>query len=123
MNTKTSHFLNRMKSSLLIGTCLLLVSTADAAAHDVEYRSYVVHRQYVRSQAPVFPHWLHRNWEFQHWYLGSSHSYLRDLNWCRIYDIYRFEEHFRLQSRQFHGKVVHDHGYRTHRAKPKKRRN
>ena len=122
MNAKTSHSLNRTKNSLLIGACLLLVATADAAAHEVIYRSYAVQRPHIRAQAPTFPHWLHRNRNFQRWYLGSRYRSMRDPSWHRLYEIYYLEERLRLQNRRFHGKVVHDRGYRTHRARPHKRR-
>ncbi len=122
MNAQTSHILNRTISSLVIGTCLFLVSAADASAHKIEYRPYVVHRQYVYGQTRIFPGWLRKNREFQRWYLHSRYRLMRHMTWHRLYDIYHFEKRYRLQSRRFHGKVYRDHGYRTYYRKPKKHR-
>ena len=122
MNTKTDDFRNCTISTLVIGTCLLLAMTADAGAHDVEYRPYVVTRHYMHNQPLTLPRWLRANREFQHWYAGSRYRLRPDLGWQRIYDVYCFEKRYQSQGRRYYGRVVHDRTSRANRKKSKKRR-
>jgi hypothetical protein len=122
MNIGTKRILNRAAHSLVIGAGLLLLSTVDATAHDVDYRSYVAQRHYVLSPPGPFPRWLRENREFQHWYVGSHYRLKRDLGWQRIYDAYYFERRYRLQSHRYYGRAGHDHAHRSHRGKKSKRR-
>ncbi len=121
MNVIRSHILKRTISSLIIGACLFLTGAADASAHEIAFRPYVVHRQYAAGQTRLFPGWLRRNREFQRWYLNTRYLSMRRLSWQRLYDIYSFEKRYRLQNRKFYGKVYRDYGYRTYRKKSKKR--
>jgi len=115
MKTKTRLISGRMINSLMVGTCLSLLSVADATAHNTDYRPYVVHRQYAVSHSRGLPRWLHEDRKFQRWYLANRYRLQRNLSWQRVYDIYYSGKRYRRQHGKFHGRVMHDHGYRTYR--------
>jgi len=120
MKTKTRQLLSRTLYTLLLGTCLSLVSVADATAHNTDYRPYVVQRQYVVSRPQSFPRWLRDDRRFQHWYHGNRYRLQRNLSWQRVYDIYYLEKRHRVRNRSYRGRVMYDYGYRTYRERPRK---
>jgi len=122
MNAIGNHILTRTISLLIIGTCLFLAGTADAAAHQTEHRTYVVQYHYTHGQKKASPSWLRRNRDFQHWYLHSRYRSMHRLSWQRLYDIYRIEKRYRLRSRKHHGKKYRDYGYREYRNKTDQRK-
>jgi len=122
MNANMSHIMTRTICSLIFGTGLLLVSAADASPHQIEYRPYVAHSQYVYGRTRAFPGWLHRNRDFQRWYSHSRYRPMGHMSWQRLYDIYYFDRSNRWQSHGSYGNVYRDNGHRTYRRQPKRHR-
>ncbi len=122
MNATMSPFMQRTIFSLVFGICLVMLGAADASAHQVEYRPFVVHDSYVHSRIPSLPRWLRRDREFRRWYWHSHYRFRRHLSWHRLYDIYRFESRHRWHGRRIYDKVYRYHGHRSYYPKPNKHR-
>ncbi len=122
MNANMGHIMKRTICSLSLGIGLFLVSAADASAHEIQYRPHIVHDHYVYGRTRLLPRWLKRNREFRHWYSHSQYRFAHHLTWHRIYDRYRFEQHYRWTNRKYHGQVYRDYGYRGHQKKWRKRK-
>jgi hypothetical protein len=122
MKSKTRSSATRGLHLLLLVGGLSLLSVADAQAHGYDYRPYVVHRHYAYSRPVELPLWIADDSEFQRWYLKNQHRLKHNVSWQRHHEIFGLEKPSRVQSRRLHGRVVHDHGYRTYWNKPKKRR-
>ena len=122
MNANMSHIMKRTIFSLLFGAGLVLLSAADASAHEVEYRPYYVQHHHAYARTQFFPAWLERNREFQRWYMHSRYRFKRHIGWPRLYDIYRFERRHRWHGRAIYDKVYRDPGYRPHYLTPKRHR-
>ena len=120
MNANISHIMKRTIFSLVFGAGLVLLSTADAAAHDVEYRPYHVQHHYAYARERFYPGWLRRNREFQRWYVHNQYRFKRHASWHRRYDIYRFERRHRGHGRRVYDRIYRDHDYRPYYPKPKK---
>ncbi len=121
MNANMSHIMKRTIFSLLFGAGLVLLSSADATAHEVEDRPYYVQHNYAYARARVFPGWLRSNREFQRWYMHNQYHFKRRVSWPSLYDIYRFERRHRRHGRRIYDKVYRDHDYRPYYLVPKKR--
>ena len=122
MNANMSLVMKRTIYSLLVGSCFILLSAADASAHGVEYRPHIAHGSYVHGRTRFFPAWLKRNREFQRWYWHSHYRLERRVSWRRLYDIYRFERRHRWNSRRYYNRVYRDEVYRPYYKIRRKRK-
>lgn len=122
MNASMSQLMKRTILPLLVAAGFFALGTADASAHEVEYRPYYapVHYSYARTR--VYPAWLQRNREFRRWHFHNQYRFRRHASWIRIYDSYRFEKHHRRHGRRIHGKVYHEQRYRSYYPLPKNHR-
>ncbi len=103
-------------TTILIAGSLLLVDVTPAIAHDgarnVYHQPYQFRTQQKRGKSA--PAWLKRDESFKWWYKHSPLKRNRHLNWVELYDVYRWERHYRTRYSEKAYRRHSDAWYRRH---------
>jgi hypothetical protein len=110
MNATINRPTGRLAVLLVCASALLTAMAEPASAHKIEFRPPVSHHYYYQHGRPfVFPPWLRKDREFQHWYVHSDYRYVRGADWRLLYDLYLYDtRRLKRGYKHFHGKVYSD---------------